>query len=819
MRDRHAPWTLLPTMLALHCAFAATSEPPSAPPETEANPAPPSPAQSSNASQPAERKRLEPQVVTFPKTFAFGTATAAYQIEGGWQEGGRGLSIWDAFAHTPGKVRTGETGDVAADHFHRFRSDVRLMAQMKLKYYRFSISWSRILPSGYGSVNEEGVKFYSNLIDELIANGIHPVATLYHWDLPLALQVEHDGWLSEATASAFVQYAAFCFSRFGDRVKHWITFNEPANHAVYGYARGEHAPGRSRHQTREPYIAAHFMLLAHAYAVARYRAEFQPQQRGLISIALNSDWREPASDSPADVAAAQRSMEFNLGWVRLCPTPHAIGSSLSAPASPARASSCPSPADRAPASLYAPSSFSWPLAFLCACDLPHLGSCPSSPPTNLDGWNAPRTQFADPLYLGDYPESMRARVGNRLPAFTAEQQGLLLNSTDFFALQHYSTMMVSMRPDGELDASSFYADEGVRHHGTPGARKNVLGWDIAPFGFHRLLRWVHSRYQPSGGIVVTENGLPLREESAEAARHDLQRVCYLKQYLAQLARAMREGVDVRGYFVWTLLDNFEWAQGTAPRFGLLYVDFATQRRTAKGSAAFYKALSETHSFTLLPTECNQTASVHPIFAAEALALQKLVNKTTEERQQTGQPSSVATRREIVTRAVRLSGLAEVQARHAAELGEFRVMRTWQGKVEKMRGFAERMRAQMARSVQQRQAGQQQQQQQQQQGTGSGGGEATAAGAAAAAAAAGAASPSGASGAQPTAGADGGRWVQAGANAVVDLPEVQTVDDASGTSGGASRTPPDGVAAEASANADAMVQTAVVDAAPVDQEES
>ena len=308
--------------------------------------------------------------------------------------------------------------------------------------------------------------------------------------------------------------------------------------------------------------------------------------------------------------------------------------------------------------------------------------------------------FADPLYLGDYPASMRTRIGNRLPAFTPEQQGLLLNSTDFFALQHYSTLMVTMRPDGELDANSFYADEGVRHHGTPGARKNVLGWDIAPFGFHRLLKWVHSRYQPSGGIVVTENGLPLREESAEVGRHDLARVCYLKQYLAQLAKAMREGVDVRGYFVWTLLDNFEWAQGTAPRFGLLYVDFNTQRRTAKGSAAFYKSLCETHTFTLQPGECNSTTSVHPTFLTEAAALQKLVNRTTEQRQQSGQATPVGTRREIVSRAVRLAGLAEVQARHTAELGEFRQMRTWQGKAEKMRGFGERMRAQLARSVQQ-----------------------------------------------------------------------------------------------------------------------
>ena len=285
-----------------------------------------------------------PQKIEFRKDFAFGTATAAYQIEGGWNEGGRGLSIWDAFVRSPGKIRTGESGDVAADHYRRMTTDVRLMAQMRLRYYRFSISWSRVLPNGHGAVNEEGVKFYNALIDELFANGIRPVVTLYHWDLPLALQIEHDGWLSEATASAFVQYATLCFSRFGDRVKHWITFNEPQHHAVYGYARGEHAPGRTRRPKTEPYLAGHYMLLAHAHAVARFRADFQPRygagekgllsmalnsdlpyislhppyvqagEKGLISMALNSDWREPASEHAADAHAAQRSMEFTLGW-------------------------------------------------------------------------------------------------------------------------------------------------------------------------------------------------------------------------------------------------------------------------------------------------------------------------------------------------------------------------------------------------------------------------------------------------------------------------------------------------------------------------
>ena len=552
--------------------------------------------------------------ISFPATFAFGTATSAYQIEGGWQEGGRGLSIWDAFAHAPGKVKTGETGDVAADHYHRWRSDVQLMAQMRLRYYRFSISWSRVLPNGYGAVNEEGVRFYSMLIDELIAHGIHPVVTLYHWDLPLVLQVEHDGWLSEATASAFVQYAAFCFARFGDRVKHWITLNEPAVHAVYGHARGEHAPGRRSRPNREPYVAGHHMLLAHAYTVARYRKEFATKQAGLISIALNSDWREPASESAADVLAAQRSIEFNLGW------------------------------------------------------------------------------FADPLYTGDYPPSMRSRLGARLPTFTSEQRRHIANSTDFFALQHYASMLVSARPESEpLPEGSFYADEAARYHSLPGARKNVLGWDVAPFGIYRLVKWVQRRYRPTGGIVITENGFPLREESAEEARYDLERICYLKQYLVQLARAMQEGVVVRGYFVWTLLDNFEWAEGTAARFGLLHVDFATQRRSAKGSAAFFARLSETHSFRYHAAECNATVPVNAAFSQEAMQLQLIINRTAELRAQSGRSTSASVRSAIMARASRLVTLADMQARHTAANGLFRATRSWLAKAAKMRTFVERQR--------------------------------------------------------------------------------------------------------------------------------
>jgi beta-glucosidase len=251
---------------------------------------------------------------SFPEGFLWGAATSSYQIEGGHDADGKGPSIWDAFSRIPGRIRNGDTGDVACDHYHRFREDVMLLKELGFKAYRFSISWPRLLPAGTierGSINEAGIRFYSELIDALLENDIEPWVTLYHWDLPLALQFEHDGWLGPATADAFTAYANLCFERFGDRVKHWITFNEPWVTAVHGYALGTMAPGRV--SNNEPYLAAHHQLIAHAKTVALYREHYAHQQ-GRIGITNNCDWREPKSGSPEDKAAAQRAMEFFLGW-------------------------------------------------------------------------------------------------------------------------------------------------------------------------------------------------------------------------------------------------------------------------------------------------------------------------------------------------------------------------------------------------------------------------------------------------------------------------------------------------------------------------
>lgn len=248
----------------------------------------------------------------FPADFIWGTATSSYQIEGAWLQGGKGLSTWDAFCHIPGKVKNGDTGDLACDHYHKFRDDVALMAGMGLQAYRFSLSWPRIQPTGRGKANPAGIRFYSQLIDALLAHDIMPWITLYHWDLPLALQLEHDGWLNPDMPTYFADYAAICFDAFGDRVKHWLTLNEPWCSAILGHGIGIHAPGRISRD--EPYLAGHNLLRAHALAVQRYRSHFQPSQRGVIALTNNCDWREPRTGSDADRQAAQRALEFFLGW-------------------------------------------------------------------------------------------------------------------------------------------------------------------------------------------------------------------------------------------------------------------------------------------------------------------------------------------------------------------------------------------------------------------------------------------------------------------------------------------------------------------------
>ena len=454
----------------------------------------------------------------FPKDFVWGVATSAYQIEGGASDDGKGPSIWDAFCTIPGKIKNNDNGLVACNHYQLYKEDVAMLKQMGIKNYRFSIAWARIMPKGYGEVNEAGIQFYSNLIDELLAHGITPWITLYHWDLPLALQMEKDGWLNREMVTHFANYARLCFERFGDRVKHWITLNEPWVVSILGYGQGVFAPGRI--SNKEPYLAAHHLLLAHAKSVQIYRQTFSEQQ-GHIGMSNNCDWREPLTNSVADKAAAERALEFFISW------------------------------------------------------------------------------FADPIYKGDYPDSMRSRLGERLPTFTEEEKKSLLNSSDFFGLNHYTTMFAA-DAKGKVQAGNVYGNGGLSEDQDVNLSLDenweftLMNWAVVPWGCRKLLEWISKRYG-NPPIYITENGCASPDKVVDGKVDDSFRKNFYEAYLTACHEAIESGVDLRGYFAWSLMDNFEWASGYEQRFGMVYVDFETQQRIVKKSGHWYGEVSQRNS--------------------------------------------------------------------------------------------------------------------------------------------------------------------------------------------------------------------------------
>jgi beta-glucosidase/6-phospho-beta-glucosidase/beta-galactosidase len=484
--------------------------------------------------------REEGNMLKFPKNFEWGTATAAFQIEGGASE--RGKCIWDAFCDVSGNVDNGDDGTVACDHYHRYEEDVALMKQLGVKNYRFSLSWPRLFPKGRveGGLNEKGRQFYDGLIDCLIRNGITPVITLYHWDLPLPLETEFGGWLSPSIQPIFSQYADQCFAMFGDRVKTWLTLNEPWCSAVMGYCTGDHAPGRSSSPGHEVYQAAHNLLLAHAHAVNVYRQKYQKSQKGRIGLTLNTNWIEPHSDDPRDIATAQRGMDFSLGW------------------------------------------------------------------------------FADPITFGDYPSIMREVLNDRLPRFTLEEQKLLKQSFDFFGLNHYSSnyaayptvfrrfqqaveeyveiLKGSKKALKKMLDHHYFKDTGIIGISPLEDGVTDMGWPIVPWGVRKLLEYTQKKYSPAGGIYLFENGMAVNEPSVKDAATDTRRINYMHDYLAEIHKAMQNGADLRGYFYWSFLDNFEWACGYSKRFGLVHVDYRTQQRTPKASAHWFSQVMATNGF-------------------------------------------------------------------------------------------------------------------------------------------------------------------------------------------------------------------------------
>ncbi|WP_327392240.1 MULTISPECIES: GH1 family beta-glucosidase [unclassified Streptomyces] len=457
--------------------------------------------------------------VRFPRGFLWGTATAAYQVEGAADEDGRTPSIWDTFAHTPGKVHGGDTGDLACDHYHRFREDVALMGALGLTAYRFSVSWPRVQPSGRGKADQRGLDFYRALTDELLSHGITPFLTLYHWDLPQALeQGPGGGWPARETAYRFAEYAHLVAEALGDRVQQWTTLNEPWCSAFLGYGSGVHAPGRT-----DPVAAlhaAHHLNLGHGLAAQAVRAAVPGAQ---LMVSLNTAAVRPRSDSAADRDAARRIDAL---------------------------------ANRV---------------------------------------------FSGPMLHGVYDEDLLADTAH-LTDWSCVRDGDLAaihQPLDALGLNYYTPALVS-GPDPEAEGAQPVRDDGhgasehspwpgsehVSFHQTAGER-TAMGWTVDPEGLTELLLR-HHREAPDLALYVTENGAAYEDvPGADGLVHDPRRIAYLRQHFTAVHKAMSQGADVRGYFLWSLLDNFEWAYGYSRRFGAVHVDFATQRRTPKASALWY----------------------------------------------------------------------------------------------------------------------------------------------------------------------------------------------------------------------------------------
>ncbi|MEF2277483.1 GH1 family beta-glucosidase [Deinococcus sp. YIM 134068] len=436
----------------------------------------------------------------FPARFTWGVATSSYQIEGAPAGDGKGPSIWDTFSHTPGRVSGGDTGDTACDHYHRWEGDLDLIRSLGVNAYRFSVAWPRVQPTGRGPANAAGLAFYDRLVDGLLARGLTPWVTLYHWDLPQALE-DAGGWPSRDTAHAFADYAAIVAGALGDRVRHFITVNEPWVAAHLGYAEGIHAPGHRDHGAS--IRAAHHLLLGHGLAVGAVRAHAPGAQ---VGITLNLAAAYPSRDTPEDHAAARRQDGFANRW------------------------------------------------------------------------------YLDPVFGRGYPADVCELLGRLSP----EAQGVvragdletIAAPTDFLGVNMYSRAVVRDAPGrGWLDL------EQVR---VEGSEYTGFGWEVAPQSLTDLMLRLEHDYEP-GALYVTENGATYPDTvDADGQVRDPERTRYFQSHLAALADAISGGAKVSGYFAWSLMDNFEWAEGYDKRFGLVHVDFATQARTLKASGRWYR---------------------------------------------------------------------------------------------------------------------------------------------------------------------------------------------------------------------------------------
>ncbi|XP_025645849.1 beta-glucosidase 46 isoform X1 [Arachis hypogaea] len=478
----------------------------------------------------------------FPCNFLFGTSSSSYQFEGAFLSDGKGLSNWDVFTHKPGTIMDGSNGDIAVDHYHRYQEDVDLMQFLGANTYRFSLSWARILPiefnpeGKFGKVNKAGIDYYNRLIDALLQRGIEPFVTITHYDIPQELEDRYKGWLSPKIQEDFKYYADICFKNFGDRVKYWVTFNEPNVAIVRGYRSGLWPPARCSasfgncshgDSETEPFIAASNLILSHASVVTLYRTKYQKKQRGRIGIVMNAIWFEPLSNSREDKLAAERAQSFFMNW------------------------------------------------------------------------------FLDPIILGNYPEEMHEILGPDLPSFSRnDKQKLKTSGLDFIGVNHYTSyyakdcIFSACEPGKGSSRTEGFALNSPQINGFSIGQPTELDWlYVHPEGMEKIVTYIKNRYNNTP-MFITENGLGTLEKpnpTIEDIINDVKRVEYLSSYLDSLATAIRKGANVRGYFVWSLLDNFEWTYGYTIRFGLHRVDYATLNRTRRFSALWYKQFIAQHT--------------------------------------------------------------------------------------------------------------------------------------------------------------------------------------------------------------------------------
>jgi len=437
---------------------------------------------------------MDKKLYLFPDGFVWGAATASYQIEGAWNEDGKGESIWDRFSHTPGKIENADTGDVACDHYHRWADDIKLMQAIGLKGYRFSVAWPRILPEGRGKINQAGLDFYNRLVDGLLDAGIEPYLTLYHWDLPQIME-DQGGWPARMMVDAFVEYADVVSRSLGDRVQKWTTFNEPFVSALVGYLEGRHAPGlRDVHKM---VAASHHLLLSHGRAVPVIRANSADSQ---VGITLNLSTATPASPSLTDRQAAR----LDDG--------------------------------------------------------------------RLNRW------YLDPLAGRGYPQDTLQAFNTSMDCILPGDLEEIAVPIDFIGVNYYRRGVARSRtvPEAENLPPTVFLNEEFTE----------MGWEVCPEGLYDTLGRLHFDYG-FPAIYITENGAAYKDEVVDGQVDDPQRLSYIQRHLRQVQRAIASGIPIKGYFAWSMLDNFEWGFGYAKRFGLIYVDYQTQQRTLKSSAKWY----------------------------------------------------------------------------------------------------------------------------------------------------------------------------------------------------------------------------------------